>query len=159
MSFELLALVIAARFMTASLVPLTDERARLADEIARSVDEDRAFFKDDPDKIRTLALHVAVAYRESTLVWTAIGDGGTSFCAFQINDSNGGTIELTRNMRACVRAGHDNLRRSIRQCREHPIAVYARGPRGCWTDEAQKISADRLALGDRLALVLHHPRR
>ena len=151
MSIALLRLILAARFLVATLAPLTDERAELADAIALAVFEAPAFYRDDPEKLRTLALDVAVAFREGSLLTSAIGDGGHSYCAFQIHDSSGGVPELARDPLRCARAGHAMLRASIKICREHPIAWYAEGPRGCESARAQRISADRVRLASRLA--------
>jgi hypothetical protein len=151
MSPHLFALILAARFMVASLAPLTDERAEMADAIAWEVYDDAPFYRDDAGKLRTLALHIAVAYREGGVQTSAIGDSGHSFCAFQIHDSSGGTRALASDAAACAHAGHVMLRQSIRICRAHPIAWYAEGPRGCSSERAQRISRDRVALAETLA--------
>lgn len=150
MNYALLALMFAARLMVASLAPMTDERAELADAIARVVYADAPFYRGDEERLRTLALHVAVAYREGSLLTSAVGDKGHSFCAFQIHDSSGGVEALTRDADRCAAAGHAMLRASIRVCREHPVAWYAEGPRGCESARAQRISADRVALAGKV---------
>jgi hypothetical protein len=92
------------------------------------------------------ALIVAVAYRESGLDNAAVGDHGRSVCAMQI--LHGGR-ELLDDPQACVRRGVLMLRASKRVSAESPVAFYARGPR--WqSDEAQRISRDRVALARRL---------
>lgn len=143
---DLFGLMFAARMMSAHLATLTDERIELADAIAVAVDEDAPLFHNDVDKLRTLAEHIAVAYRESGLRTDAVGDHGRSFCAFQIHTSSGGKEALTKDPLACARAGHALLRQSHRVCRAFPIAWYAEGPRGCESPRAQRISRDRLAL-------------
>jgi hypothetical protein len=149
---ELYALLLAGRLMSASLAPLTDERAALSDATAREVWADEPFYRGDEDRVRTLALHIAVAYREGGLQTRAIGDlsSGGSFCAYQIHVSSGGSRELTESAPLCARHGHRMLRASIRNCREAPVAWYAEGPLGCSSERARRISADRVALADRL---------
>ncbi len=115
------------------------------------VDADEPFFRGDVNKKRTLALHVAVAFREGSLRTSVVGDGGHSYCAFQVHDSSGGTQALTESANLCAEAGHKMLRTSIRVCHEHPVAWYAEGPKGCDSERAQRISRDRVALADRLA--------
>lgn len=144
-------LIALALLWTASLGRLDDERATQAVAIALVVHDDRAFFVGDDEKERTLAVHVAVAHREGSGRTSAIGDGGTSFCAFQINDKSGGTIELTRDPHACAAKAHAMLKASLHACPAHPIAWYAEGPRGCDSARAQRISADRMALARRLS--------
>lgn len=143
--------ILALLMFSALGVPITEERAELADAIATTVHEHAPLFRDDETKVRTLGLEVAVAFREGSLRTSVIGDGGDSFCSFQIHKSIGGTIELTRDAYACAEKAHELLRQSIRVCREHPIAWYAEGPHGCESARAQRISADRVALGRWLA--------
>lgn len=170
MTLALLRLTFTARFLASTIAPLTDERAELADAIARAVHEAPAHFRDDPEKLRTLTLDLAVGFREGGLQTSIVGDcddrqyavqvngrwqcrdgrEAHSFCAFQIHDRSGGTRELTTDALRCARAGHAMIRQSIGACREHPIAWYAEGPRGCESKRAQRISADRVALGQRL---------
>lgn len=150
MPASLFALILSALYFAATLAPLTNERAALAVAIARVVHADAPFYRNDDDRRRTLALHVAVAFREGTLQTSVVGDGGHSYCAFQIHDSSGGTRALTMDPDACAAAGHAMLRTSIRVCREHPVAWYAEGPHGCESRRAQRISADRVDLAERL---------
>lgn len=140
-----------ARWMTATLAPMTDDREVLADAIATVAHESPPLFRGDDSRERTVALMMAVAYRESGLRTSAIGDSGHSYCAFQIHDSSGGTIALTSDPLACARKGYAMLRESIRVCRAHPVAFYAEGPRGCSSMRAQRISRDRMAVADRLS--------
>ena len=97
------------------------------------------------------ALITAVAYRESGFDNSAVGDHGQSVCAMQIH---GGPRSLLEDVGACVRRGTIMLRESRRVDPANPVAQYARGPR--WqTEEARRISRDRVALSRRLlALVL-----
>lgn len=129
----------------AALQPNVDH-AELSQAIATVVDAERPLFRDDVDRRRTAALVVAVAFRESSFVANAVGDHGRSFCAFQIHRSSGGSPALLDDPEACVRTGVAMLRTSLRVCPSHPIAWYARGPRGCAMPRAQRISRDRVAL-------------
>jgi len=114
----------------------------LATAITTVAIEDGALFADDLDLERTAALLVAVAFRESSLTASILGDGGRSVCAMQIH---GGAKALNEDPVACIRAGHRMLKTSIRVDRANPVAFYARGPRYA-TEEARRISRDRMAL-------------
>ena len=107
-------------------------------------------FKNDVDNRKTVSLMVAVAFRESSLRADAVGDRGRSFCFFQIHDSSGGTDALVSDPYACVDKAYTMLKESIRIDPEHPIAFYARGP-NYRSEEAKRISNDRMALAKRLA--------
>ena len=97
------------------------------------------------------AVFTAVAFRESGLRVDAVGDHGRSVCAMQIL---GGPRELLSDPIACVARGAVMLRESRRVDPANPIAHYARGPR--WrTEEARRISRDRMALALRLARAAH----
>jgi hypothetical protein len=92
------------------------------------------------------AVLTAVAFRESSLRNDAVGDGGRSVCAMQIHH---GSRDLLADPIACVRRGAVMLRASRVVDPSHPIASYARGPR-YESDDARRISADRMALAARL---------
>jgi len=95
------------------------------------------------------AVLTAVAFRESSLRNDVTGDGGHSVCAMQIYD---GPKTLLEDPIACVARGAKMLRASRRVDPENPIAFYARGPR--WrSEEAKRISRDRMALAKRLVRV------
>jgi len=138
-----------------SIAPARDH-AELGNAIAVVVDDHRALIPGDDDKTQTAALLVAVAYRESTLSNDAIGDNGTSHCAFQINlPGTARTIEgwsgsdLRSDPSKCVGVAFRMLVQSARIDPRAPIAFYARGPR--WKgDVAQRISRDRVALSRRI---------
>jgi len=104
--------------------------------------EEGPLFANDPDLERTVALLVAVAFRESSLTASVTGDGGRAVCAMQIYD---GPRTLNDDPIACVRTGHRMLKTSIRVDRMNPVAFYARGPRFA-SEEARRISRDRMAL-------------
>ncbi len=95
------------------------------------------------------AIITAVAFRESSLIADAVGDGGHAMCAMQIY---GGSRALLDDPIACVAKGAAMLRDSRRVDHAHPIAFYARGPRYKST-EAQRISNDRMALARSLVHV------
>jgi hypothetical protein len=95
------------------------------------------------------ALITAVAFRESSLDNTAVGDHGRSVCAMQIH---GGARSLLTDVGACVRRGTLMLRESRRVDPANPVSFYARGPK--WQgEEARRISRDRVALARRLLAV------
>jgi hypothetical protein len=143
-------------FVLAAMTQLAPGRdhAALADAIARVVDREPPLFANDDDRRRTAALLVAVAFRESTLHADAVGDGGTSFCAFQIHRSAGGSRELLDAPERCVQMGFAILRTSVKTCSSHPVAWYASGPAGCTNPRAQRISRDRMALAAYLVRVV-----
>jgi hypothetical protein len=135
--------------MMTKLAPADDPIARhgqLATAITIVALQEPPFYRDDEARTRTAALLVSVAYRESSLVPDAIGDGGHSVCAFQIYDGDRALLEDTER---CVRVGHRMLLQSIRVDRSNPVAFYARGPR-YGSDEARRISRDRVALAKSL---------
>lgn len=135
------------------LAPSRDHHL-LGEAIARRVDAELPLFADDEDRKKTAATMVSVAFRESSLRADIVGDfrngKPTSFCAYQINETMGGSSKLLTDVDACVARGLTLLRESARICRAHPIAWYAEGPRGCDSPRAQRISRDRLAIAQRL---------
>jgi hypothetical protein len=142
--------------MCSALVPSSNpvfRHGRLATAITTVLERRGPLFSDDADRRKTAALLVAVAYRESTLDVSAIGDKGHSFCAFQIHDSNGGSDVLCDSAESCVERAYDSLKVSFRYDPQHPIAFYARGPKGFASLEAQRISNDRMMLAKKLATI------
>ncbi len=92
------------------------------------------------------AIMTAVAFRESSLRNDVTGDGGRSVCAFQIFN---GSKALLEDPIECARVGVRMLRESRRMDPTSPLSFYARGPR-YKSDEAKRISMDRMALAARL---------
>lgn len=92
------------------------------------------------------AVFTAVAFRESSLRNEVSGDGGHSVCAMQIY---GGPQSFRADPIACVTRGAAMLRQSRAVDPKNPIAFYARGPR-FESEEARRISRDRMALATRL---------
>lgn len=136
--------------MMVSLVPTDSPVLRhgsLATALATVLYENPPLYARDEDRTRTAALMVAIAYRESSLDNSAVGDHGRSVCAFQIHM---GPKTLLDDPLACSRAAYALLRASIAADREHPVAHYARGPK-FRSLEAQKISNDRVFIAERLA--------
>jgi hypothetical protein len=134
--------------LSPSFQPL-ERHGQLATAISQALIQGGPLYANDVTLERSAALMVAVAFRESSLTLTAVGDGGKSFCAFQIHSSSGGTRELLEDPLACAARAHALMKASIQADRAHPLAQYARGP-GFKTLEAQRLSNDRVALANRL---------
>ncbi len=116
-----------------------------ATAIASVVLAERPLFRDDPDRLRTAALVVAVAFRESSFNNGAKSKSG-DHCLLQVH----GRPDLVDDPAKCVRVAMGMLRESMRACPEHPLATYAEGPAGCASPRAQRISRDRMQLAARL---------
>lgn len=169
MQSVIFALFFTLLAMFTKLVPSEDPIARhglLATATATALLLEEPLYANDDDRTKTAALVAAVEFRESTFRHDARGDcdkrdvngkcitPARSFCAMQIHDSAGGTAALIDDPVLCVRTGIRLLRQSIRADRAHPIAFYARGPRGLEggsaREEAVRISDDRVAISKRL---------
>jgi hypothetical protein len=133
----------------------------LAQAIATQVEAEPPLFNGDDDRVRTSALLVAIAFRESSLRADAVGDHvrgkPTSFCAFQLHLPGGAKTaegwtgaEIAEDPAKCVTAAMRLLRASMRACPSSPLAWYAAGPTGCESVRAQRISRDRMSLAQRL---------
>lgn len=127
------------------LSPTKDHRPN-AVAIATAIDAEQPLFKDDASKLKTAALVVAVAFRESSFDNSAKSPTHDA-CMMQINRRP----DLADDPIECVRVGLAMLRESMRMCPAHPVAFYAEGPRGCESPRAQRISRDRLAVAHWLA--------
>lgn len=136
----------------AFLAPARDH-AELGDAIVRVLEDERPLFAGDVARLRTAALVVAIAFRESAFRNDAVSRTN-DHCALQVH----GRPDLARDPEACVRVGLGMLRVSLRACPAHPIAFYAEGPAGCSSPRAQRISRDRLALAARLLRGTETPR-
>jgi hypothetical protein len=139
----------------------TRQHDDLAGAIASRAEAEAPLFNGDTDRVRTTALLVAIAFRESSLRADAVGDhvGGkpTSFCAFQLHLPGGAKTaegwtgpEIAEDPEKCVTAAMRLLRASMRACPSAPLAWYAAGPSGCESVRAQRISRDRMSLAQRL---------
>lgn len=151
--------------------PPSTEQLRTVEAVTLVAYDSDPLFSGDDGQERTLALMLAVAYREGSMIPSITGDGAClerkpvecsdkakcepmcvkkgppqSFCTFQIHVSAGGTQALADDIMACTRKGYAMLKSSIKACRAHPIAWYASGPRGCEDKRAQGISDDRMNL-------------
>ena len=124
----------------------------LARAIVDVVAERGPIFKGADGERRTVALLVAVAYRESTFKVDAVGDKGQSVCAFQILH---GARSLLTDVRACTDAGYVQLAASVLACPAHPLAPYARGT--CESEEGRRISADRMRIAHGLLGIVAKP--
>ncbi|MBX3233767.1 MAG: hypothetical protein KIT84_09130 [Labilithrix sp.] len=137
----------------------------MADAIAHVVEDERPLFVEDSSREKTIALVVAVAWREGSLRERVQGDcvdktkegrciaHPRSFCTMQIHASSGGDESLNDDPQKCIRAGMAILRQSMRACTDHPVAYYAAGPGACTNERAQRISRDRMALAARVRAV------
>ena len=136
------------------VAPDVDHTA-LATVMATIVDA-QPYAQDDASRQQVAALLVAVAFREGSLKSHVEGDFDgrgkpRSFCTMQIHASSGGSQAMNDDPELCVRTGLAMLRTSQRICPAHPIAFYAAGPAGCASQRAQRISADRIGLAQRIA--------
>jgi hypothetical protein len=134
----------------------------ITDAIVHVVEDERPLFADDSSREKTIALLVAVAWREGSLREKVDGDcvektaegrciaHPRSFCTMQVHQSSGGSAALNEDPQKCIRAGMAILRQSMHMCTDHPLAWYASGPRACTNVRAQRISRDRMALAQRL---------
>lgn len=127
------------------LAPGRDHSAN-ATAIADVVEAEPALFKGDADKVRTAAIVVAIAFRESSFRNDVVSKTD-DYCLLQVNRRP----DLARDARACVRVGLAMLRESMRVCPAHPVAHYAEGgTKACSSTRAQAISRDRMAIAARL---------
>jgi len=137
-------LVLFVMAAMSSLAPGRDH-TELGGAISRVVLEERPLFRDDESKLRTAALIIAIAFRESSLK-NDISSKTDDHCAMQVNRRP----DLAKDPEACIRVGMTMLRESMRICPAHPIAFYASGPGGCDNARAQRISRDRMAIAAKL---------
>ena len=126
----------------------------LASAIVDVVAERGPIFAGPDGERRTIALMVAVSYRESTFKLDAVGDHGRSVCAFQILN---GSRSLLTDVRACTNEGYTQLAASVRACPAHPVAPYARGK--CSSPSSRAISADRMHLARGLLGIVTPPQK
>lgn len=137
--------------MMVSLSPSSNpihRHGQLATAITLALQSHGSFFKNDDSLVRSAAVMVAVAFRESGFDALAVGDSGQSFGAFQQHRSVGGNLEAGPEVQAA--SAHRLIRSSITIDRDHPLAVYARGP-AYRSVEAQRLSNDRMSLARGLA--------
>lgn len=132
-------------FVLAAMGLLAPGRDHLtnATAITTVVLDERPLFQADESRLRTAALVVAIAFRESSFrndARSATDDG----CMMQLHGRHGLAAE------ECVRIAMTLLRASMAACPGYPLAVYAEGPRGCSSGRAQRISRDRMAIAARL---------
>lgn len=129
--------------------PMT-RHGRLATAITTVLEEEAPLYRNDESRVKSAALMVAVAFRESGLRHDAVGDGGKSVCAFQVHM---GPKTLLDDTEACTRTAYRMLQESIRVDRSEPVSFYARGPR-YQSLEARRLSRDRVAVAERLLLTV-----
>lgn len=130
-----------------SLAPGRDH-SESATAITRVLLEERPLFANDEDRLRTAALVVAIAFRESSFRNDAVGDHGRARCLFQLWNA---PIEVLTDVELCTRIGLARMRESIAACgMSNALGIYAAGPNGCSSNAAKRISTDRLWLAKRL---------
>lgn len=128
----------------ASLAPGRDHIEN-ATAIASVILDESPLFKGDETRMKTAALVVAIAFRESSFRNDARGKTN-DHCLMQIH----GHPELVEDPVRCVRVAMTMLRESMRMCPMHPIAFYASGPGACINERSRRISNDRMAIAKRL---------
>lgn len=148
----MMAYVLACMLFLAGAGATESRLLPLARAIVDVVAERGPLFKGEDGERRTVALLVAVAFRESTFRVDAVGDHGRSMCAFQILH---GSRSLLTDVRACTDAGYTQLAASVKACPAHPVAPYARG--ACDNEDGRRISADRMRLAKSLLGVVARP--
>ncbi len=141
------SLVIVLFFVLNAMLGLAPGRdhATNATAMARVVLSEPPLFKGDESRLKTAALIVAIAFRESSFRNDVTSKTHDS-CLMQVNRRP----ELATDPEECVRVAMTMLRESMRMCRE-PLAFYAEGPRGCDSERAKRISRDRMGIAARLA--------
>ena len=137
-------------FILAAMTSLAPGRQHVenATAIASVVLDEPPLFKGDADRVRTAALVVAIAFRESSFRNDVTSRTADS-CMMQVNRRP----DLAEDPAKCVRVAMTMLRESMRMCPMYPIAFYASGPGACENERARRISNDRMALARRLAQV------
>lgn len=137
-------------FILAAMTSLAPARHHddAAAAVAQVVFEERPLIADDDEKIKTAALLISVAFRESSLRNNAIGDKGRALCMFQLWHAPRAVLT---DITLCTRIAISRIRDSIRACGlQNALGTYAVGPGGCRSAHAQRISRDRVALAKRL---------
>ncbi len=99
-------------------------------------------FKDD-DGRHCASLLVTMAARESGYQLAAVGDGGLAKGPFQVHDAI-----APRSWREAVDRYLLIVRRSMKACPDHPLAVLASGT--CTNKAGRAISASRIAEAKRV---------
>ena len=127
-----------------SLAPGRDH-TQFAGILANSLASEEPLVKGDPDKLRSAALLIAIAFRESSFRLDA-KSATNDFCFYQIHNRP----ELASDPVTCTRVAIRMLRESIRMCKSHPVAFFASGPGACSNARAQRISNDRVRLAGRI---------
>lgn len=154
----------AALVLSAGARPLPADLADAIDRVAHA-----APIFDGPDAVkRSAGLLTLVAWYEGSYRPAIVGDhalpgGRRSYCAMQIQlapgqrTAEGWTADdLQRDPVRCVTVAARMLRASRLACPDHPLAVYAGGPRGCADGTAAaRISDYRMR---RLGMLLADPR-
>ena len=121
----------------------------LARALATVAETEEPLFRNDESRIKTISLLLSVSFRESSFRNDAVGDHGRARCAFQLWDTSD---EVLSDPEMCTRIAMSRLRESLQVCGpRNMLGIYAAGPRGCESEHAKRISADRLWLARRIA--------
>jgi hypothetical protein len=125
------------------------QHIELATAVAEVLHEEAPLFTDDESRVKTASYLVSVAYRESSLRNSAVGDHGRALCMFQLWHT---TRDVLTDPKLCTRIALTRLRESIRACGlDNALGLYAAGPGGCTSKLAKRISNDRMWMAKRLA--------
>src|ERR1700676_1421557 len=76
------------------------------------------------------AVRVKMAWEESRLIPNAIGDGGKSLCALQVQRNglpHAVWLSTLTDLRKCVEVADERLRASAADCPDAPLSSYAAG--------------------------------
>lgn len=147
----MLPLIVRVFAMMLSLNPDADT-TRLGEAITAEIETLGPLLADDVDGGRSAAIAVETAWSESRFDMAAKGDGGASWCAFQIHIGNRKTREgwtgkeLAADPTKCARVGYRMLKHSFTACPKHPLAVYVSG--NCDSKAGRAISARRMKASD-----------
>jgi len=125
-----------------ALAPTRDV-SEVAAVVERVVASERPLFAGDEDRVRTAALVIAVAFRESSFRPDALSATG-DFGLMQLHGRPDLSVEEN------VRVGLEMLRASIAECgASNALGAYATG--SCSSERGRRISRDRLHLARVLA--------
>lgn len=137
------SLTVLIAFAMSALAPNRDH-VIAAEALERAVSNVEPLFAHDASRLKTAALVVSVAFRESSFRNDARSDTGDS-CLMQIH----GRPELADDIDACLSTAIEMLRSSMATCgADNVLGAYATG--SCRSERGRRISRDRMALARRI---------